>query len=69
LQIHVTFRPRRQADRSVELAAGAVVRDLIEALGEHPEMMVAVRAGQPIAEDEILLDGESLLLLAAASGG
>lgn len=69
MQINVTFRPRRQEDRSVALDDGAVVADLVRAVGESVDVMVALRGGRPIAEDEVLADGEAIVLLSAASGG
>ena len=67
--VHVRFRPRRQEDRPVELPDGATVADLVAAVGEHIDVMVCVRDGVPVPEDEPLHDGEGLLLLSAASGG
>lgn len=67
--VHVRFRPPRQEDRAVELPEGATVTDLISAVGEHVDVMVCVRGGVPIPEDERVRDGEHLLLLSAASGG
>jgi sulfur carrier protein ThiS len=69
MQVHVRFRPRRQDDRTVELGAGATVADLVRAVGESVDMMVAVRDRDPIPEDEALVDGEEIILLSAASGG
>lgn len=69
MHIHVEFRPRRQEDRTIEVPSGATVADLIEAVGESLDIMVAVRGETPIPEDESLQDGETVLLLSAASGG
>lgn len=69
MQVRVRFRPRRQPDREVELPDGARVEDLVRAVDESPSVIVAVRAGVPIAEDEALVDGEEILLMSAASGG
>ena len=69
MMIHVSFRPRRQEDRAVELPDGAKVADLMAAVGEPVDVTVAVRGNVPVAEDEALIDGEAILLLSAASGG
>lgn len=69
VRVAVEFRPRRQPDRSVELAAGATVRDLLLAVRESPDHTLVVRGADPIAESEPLRDGEALLLLSAFSGG
>jgi len=69
VRVRVRFRPRRQEDREVELNEGASAGDLVDAVGEHRDIMVVVRGGVPIPEDERLVDGEEILLLSAASGG
>lgn len=69
MQIHVEFRPRRQEDRPVDLPDGANAGDLVHAVGENTDIIVVVRGNTPIPEDETLVDGETLLLLSAASGG
>ncbi len=69
LQVNVRFRPRRQEDRPIDLPAGSTAGDLVAAVGEPTDMIVVVRQGTPIPEDEVLTDGEDILLLSAASGG
>ncbi len=46
-----------------------MVRDLVRAVGEHEDVVVAVRDRMPVAEDTPLVDGEQITLLSAASGG
>ncbi|HUR25377.1 MAG TPA: MoaD/ThiS family protein [Candidatus Thermoplasmatota archaeon] len=67
--VRVEFRPRRQTDRAIALAAGATVGDLLRAVGESADHTLAVRGETPIPEAEALRDGESILLLSAFSGG
>lgn len=69
MNIHVRFRPPRQADRAFDLEADATVADLMLAAGESIDVTVCIRDGRPIAEDAPLVDGETLTLLSAASGG
>jgi len=69
MQVLVTFRPRRQPDRAIELRAGATVADLLAAAGQGADSTLVIRGATPIPEDEVLQDGESLLLLSAFSGG
>lgn len=69
MDVHVRFRPRRQEDRQVSLPDGSTAADLVAAVGESVDVIVVVRSGTPIAEDEPLHGGEDLLLLSAASGG
>jgi sulfur carrier protein ThiS len=67
--VQVQFRPRRQADGAVELPAGALVRDLLARTGQSADSTLVIRGADPITEDESLVDGESILLLSAFSGG
>lgn len=69
VKIQVEFRPKRQPDREVELPDGSFAQDLVRAVGESTDVIVAVRNKMPIPEDELLVDGETILLLSAASGG
>ncbi len=69
VHVHVKFRPRRQEDREVELADGAVVADLVRSLGESLDATVTIRGGVPVAEDEPLANGDAVTLLSALSGG
>ena len=69
VKVHVQFRPRRKADVTVELPAGATAADLLRAVGEGIDSTLVVRGATPIAEGEPLVDGEDLLLLSAFSGG
>lgn len=69
MQIKVQFRPRRRADATVELPAGATAETLLRSVGEGVDSTLVVRGSTPIAESEPLVDGEELLLLSAFSGG
>lgn len=69
MQVRVTFRPRRQGDRTVTLPAGSTVADLMRALAAPVDGHLAVRGPDPLPEDAPLVDGEELLLLSAYSGG
>lgn len=69
MKIQVEFRPKRQEDREIELPDGSTAQDLVHAVGESTDVIVSVRNKVPIPEDELLVDGETILLLSAASGG
>ena len=69
MKVRVEFRPARQAARDVELAASATVADLLQLVGQSGDSTLVVRGADPIVESEPLLDGESLMLLSAFSGG
>ncbi|MEA3189504.1 MAG: hypothetical protein QOD77_86 [Thermoplasmata archaeon] len=69
LQVTVSFRPRRQEDRTVALAAGATVGDLLRAVGQGADSTLALRGPTPIPEDAPLVPGETIVLLSAFSGG
>lgn len=69
VRVHASFRPRRQADREVEVPAGATARDVLAALGQPVEGTVVVREGAPIPETAVVAEGDRLVLLSAFSGG
>lgn len=69
MQVRVQFRPRRSADTTVTLPAGATVADLLRAVQQSPDSTLVVRGATPIVEGEALVAGEELLLLSAFSGG
>ncbi|MHB8634149.1 MAG: thiamine biosynthesis protein ThiS [Thermoplasmatota archaeon] len=69
MHVTVTFKPRRQPDREVEVPAGATVGALLASLSQAPESTLVVRGETPITESEKLVSGETLLLLSAFSGG
>ncbi len=69
VKIQVQFRPRRQADGPVELAAGATAGDLLKAVGQPASSTLVVRGSTPIVEDAPLVEGETILLLSSFSGG
>lgn len=51
------------------MEADATVADLMLAAGESIDVTVCIRDGRPIPEDAPLVEGETLTLLSAASGG
>lgn len=69
MHVRALFRPRRKADATVPLPAGATVGDLLRAVGEGADSTLAVRGSTPVPEAEPLVDGEEILLLSAFSGG
>ena len=69
VRVLVEYRPRRKPDGPVDLPAGATVRDLLRAVGESADHTLAVRGSTPVTEAESLVEGESILLLSAFSGG
>lgn len=62
--VKVIFR-----DKEWELRAGMTVRDAILKLGLNPEAVLAVRDGKLINEATILMDGDTVKLIAVVSGG
>jgi sulfur carrier protein ThiS len=52
-----------------EVKAGMTLRHAILKIGQQPEAVLATRAGEMITEDEILLDGDEIKLIAVISGG
>lgn len=61
------FRARRVEE--VDLPAGASGFDLFERLSLAPDAHLLVRGDTPIPLDEILRDGERLLVISVVSGG
>lgn len=57
----------RQGELPVQ--AGLTVRAAIVACGLEPEVFVVTRAGELIAEDEVLRPGDRVRLLRVPSGG
>jgi sulfur carrier protein ThiS len=62
--IKLTYRKQKW-----ELEASLTVREAIEAIGLHPESVLAVRDGELIKEDTRLNDGDEIKLVAMISGG
>lgn len=69
MHVTVVFRPRRQEARRLEVAPGAIVRDVLLATGQSPDHTLVIRGSTPITESEAVQDGEELTLLSAFSGG
>ena len=56
-------------DKVYEVKPGMALREALLKSGLLPEATLAVRAGALITEDEILLDGDEIKLVAVISGG
>jgi sulfur carrier protein ThiS len=69
VRVTVTFRPRRQPPRAVDLPPGATVEALLGLLGTPPDTVLVVRGAAPVADDEALRDGDEVTVLSAFSGG
>ena len=66
-RVTVELLPEKRVEE-VELKAGTV-RELLHRLGMSVEDAVVVKDGRPLLEDEVLGDGDKVLVLRAASGG
>ena len=62
--IKITFR-----NNEYEVRAGMAVIDALKKLNILPESVIAMRNGEIITEDEILIDGDLVKLVAVISGG
>jgi len=69
MKVSVRLLPTRRETRTVELAKGATVADLIAALGLYPDAWIAVRGDRPVPLDEPLSDSDDIKLIAVVSGG
>jgi len=56
-------------DKEYEVRPGMTLLSSLEKVGILPESVIASRAGELILEDEILMDGETIKLIAVISGG
>ncbi len=56
-------------DKTFEVKSGQTLKHALAKIGIAPETVLPVRAGELITDDEILLDGESIQLVAVISGG
>jgi sulfur carrier protein ThiS len=56
-------------DMEYEVRAGMTLLDALKKNNIVPESVIATRDGEMITEDEILIDGEVIKLIAVISGG
>jgi len=62
--INVTYR-----NKQWEVPGRQTVREVIEAVGLNPAMVLAVRNGKLVLDSEVLGDDDDLKLIAVISGG
>jgi sulfur carrier protein ThiS len=55
--------------KEYEVKSGSTVRHALEKIGILPESVLATRNGELITDDELLIDGEIIKLVAVISGG
>jgi sulfur carrier protein ThiS len=68
VRIEVNLHPSG-VDRSVELPSSARGLDLLTALDLAPDAHILLRAETPLPEDEALLEGDRIRVVAVVSGG
>ena len=56
-------------DKEYNVKSGTTVRHAIEKIGVNCETVLATRAGELITDDEIVLEGDFIKLVAVISGG
>ena len=56
-------------DKVYEVKPGMALRDSLFKIGLLPEATLAIRQGELITEEEILVDGDVIKLVAVISGG
>ena len=69
MQVAVKSFPRGEVDKSVKIAEGSTVLDLLKKLDMRPDNWIATRDGKAIPDDSPLKDGDSIRLLSVVSGG
>ena len=55
--------------REYETRPGMTLRDSLAKIEVNPETVLATRAGELITDDEILIEGDVIKLVAVISGG
>ena len=56
-------------DKEYQVKSGIALRDALLKIGQLPEATLAIRDGIMITDDELLLDGDVVKLVAVISGG
>jgi sulfur carrier protein ThiS len=56
-------------DKEYQVKSGIALRDALFKIGLLPEATLAIRDGIMITDDELLLDGDVVKLVAVISGG
>ncbi len=56
-------------NKEYEVKAGMALLDALKKCDIAPESVIATRAGELMTEDELLVDGEVIKLVAVISGG
>ena len=56
-------------DKEYQVKPGMALRDSLFKIGLLPEATLAIRQGELITEEEILVDGDVIKLVAVISGG
>ncbi|MCB0119313.1 MAG: MoaD/ThiS family protein [Anaerolineales bacterium] len=56
-------------NKEYEVKAGMALLDALKKCDIVPESVIATRNGELITEDELLIDGETIKLIAVISGG
>ena len=56
-------------DKEFQVKSGIALRDALLKIGLLPEATLAIRDGIMITDDELLLDGDVVKLVAVISGG
>jgi sulfur carrier protein ThiS len=68
VHVEVHFHPSG-AERRVELPSSARGLDLLGVLELAPDAHLLVRGDAPVPEDEVLLEGDRIRVIAVVSGG
>ena len=63
------FYDREKKEKTIELAANSLVRDLLEKMKINPVTVIASRDNNIITEDEKLEDKDKIRIISVISGG
>lgn len=62
------FIEREQCHKTIEFTS-KTVKDLLQQVGINPEIILVVRRGEVLTEDDVLSDQDRIKLLSVISGG
>ena len=66
IEVHVITG---EGERAVKLPTGSIVEDVVKALGFNVSAQIVLRGKIPIPVDEPVVDGDTLRIIEAFSGG
>lgn len=69
MKIHIDVRGSRKTEKSLDISDGATVLELLRLLQIHPDAVICFAGESPVPVDTVMVDGQELTVIEAASGG